>query len=167
MNAAASPRENGFARERRRVLAAWIVLIVLMLASLASAHLALGPWNAVAGLVIATIKAAIVLWLFMRLRSASALVRIVAAAGFAIWLLLIGLSGVDYATRPDEPAQWQSPQQLRPVLRPLSRAGEGDSSRSICPHRAPLGGNMPSHHSLAVAITTSSACGSPFSNACA
>ena len=35
----------GFARERRTIGFAWIALLVLMLASLGSAYLKLGPWN--------------------------------------------------------------------------------------------------------------------------
>jgi hypothetical protein len=42
-------------------------------------------------------------------------VRIAAATALAIWLLLAGLSGVDYATRPHEPARYQSPAQLAPL----------------------------------------------------
>jgi len=94
---------------------AWLALLALMLASLGSAYLKLGPWNMVAGLAIATLKAAIVAWLFMRLREAGALVRLVACTGVAVGGLLFGLSGVDYATRVVTPAPVQRPQQLPPV----------------------------------------------------
>jgi hypothetical protein len=53
-------------------------LLALMFASLGSAYLRLGAFNVVAGLAIAGIKAALVLWLFMRLRDAPALMRFVA-----------------------------------------------------------------------------------------
>jgi cytochrome c oxidase subunit IV len=101
-----------FRRRARHVLVAWLALIALMLTSLGSAYLRLGPWNPVAGLVIAAIKSSIVLWLFMGLVRAGALLRIVAAAGIAMLALLFGLSGVDYATRVRDPAAMQPPQQL-------------------------------------------------------
>ena len=70
-----------FAHAARTLGFAWGALIVLMLASLGSAYLRLGPWNMVSGLVIATLKAGIVAWLFMRLRDAGPLIRLVAAVG--------------------------------------------------------------------------------------
>ena len=102
-----------FTRRARSLLLAWAALIALMLASLASAYLRLGIWNPVAGLVIAALKSMIVLWFFMHLARAGALLRIVAALGAGTLALLFGLSAVDYATRPDAPAAVQPPQQLR------------------------------------------------------
>ncbi|HEY9029334.1 MAG TPA: cytochrome C oxidase subunit IV family protein [Burkholderiaceae bacterium] len=104
-----------FIRERRRLALSWIALLLLMLTSLGSAWLKLGPWNMVAGLVIAGIKAAIVAWLFMRLREAGVLIRLAAVAGLGAWCLLVALSGVDYATRTLTPTPVQRPQQLLPV----------------------------------------------------
>ncbi len=101
----------------RRVLLAWAALIALLLASLGSAFVPLGAGNAPLGLGIAVAKTAIVGWLFMRLRRAGALIRVVAACGLATLALLAALSGVDYATRVDEPAPMQTPLQL-PPLRP-------------------------------------------------
>ncbi|MDQ6640599.1 MAG: Caa(3)-type oxidase subunit IV [Pseudomonadota bacterium] len=115
---AASERKGGadrLARELRRLLFAWAALIALMLSSLGSAYLSLGVGNLVAGLAIALVKIAIVVWLFMRLGRASATLRIAAAIGLAAWLLLAGLSGVDYATRAHEPAAVQRPGQLVPL----------------------------------------------------
>jgi cytochrome c oxidase subunit IV len=97
--------------DARRLAVAWASLLALMLASLGSAYLRLGIGNVATGLVIAMIKSAIVVWLFMRLRSAPATVRIVAATALATLLLLVALSSVDYATRPSEPAAFQSPRQ--------------------------------------------------------
>lgn len=102
-------------RTVRMLALAWLALIALMLASLGSAYLKLGPWNLVSGLAIAAIKVAIVAWLFMRLRDAGPLIRLVAAAGLAVWLILVALSGVDYATRQTTPAAVQRPQQLLPA----------------------------------------------------
>ena len=98
----------------RETLLTWALLLALMLTSLGSAYMRLGVFNMVAGLVIAAIKAGLVLWIFMRLRSAPALIRLVAAIGFALWGVLVVLSGVDYATRVQTPAQVQRPLQLVP-----------------------------------------------------
>ena len=106
--------ERRFARTARMLCATWIVLLALMLASLGSAYLKLGPWNMVSGLVIATIKAALVAWLFMRLRESGPLIRLVAVVGLGVWCILIALSGVDYETRSQTPAAVQRPQQLPP-----------------------------------------------------
>ena len=103
-----------FARTARAIGIAWFALVVLMLASLGSAWLKLGAFNVVAGLVIAAIKAAIVAWLFMRLREAGPLIRLVAGVGLGVWLILVVLSGVDYETRSPTAAAVQRPQQLLP-----------------------------------------------------
>jgi cytochrome c oxidase subunit 4 len=107
--------DRNFARTARTLGLAWAALLLLMLASLGSAYLKLGPWNMVSGLVIAGIKAAIVAWLFMRLREAGPLIRLVAIAGLGLWSIQVGLSGVDYETRSTTPAAVQRPQQLAPV----------------------------------------------------
>jgi cytochrome c oxidase subunit IV len=105
-----------FNRHARRLLLAWVALLALMFTSLGSAYLSLGIGNAIAGLVIAILKSAIVVALFMGLARASAMVRIVAATAFCTWLLLIALSGVDYATRARAPAIYQAPQQVDGAL---------------------------------------------------
>jgi len=99
--------DAAFKRHTRHVIYAWLGLLALMLLSLGSAYVPLGAANAGLGVAIAVAKAAIVAGLFMRLARASTLVRVVAAAALATWLLLLGLSGIDYATRPDEPAATQ------------------------------------------------------------
>ena len=102
-----------FARTARVIGIAWLALVALMLASLGSAYLKLGPWNMVAGLAIAAIKSAIVAWLFMRLRETGPLIRLVAVVGLGVWFILLVLSGVDYETRHVTPSSVQQPQQLR------------------------------------------------------
>lgn len=101
-------------RTVRSIAAAWIALLVLMLASLGSAYLKMGAWNVVAGLTIAGVKSAIVVWLFMRLRESGSLIRLVAAVGLGCWLILLALSGVEYETRHVTPAAVQQPRQLLP-----------------------------------------------------
>jgi cytochrome c oxidase subunit IV len=109
--------EREFKRHAFKLLLAWLALLVLMLSSLGSAYLSLGVGNLIAGVAIATVKSSIVALLFMRLAGSSATVRLVAVIGIAMWLLLAGLSGVDYATRSRQPAAFQLPRQL-PSLAP-------------------------------------------------
>jgi cytochrome c oxidase subunit IV len=104
-----------FKQHALKLLLAWLALLALMFASLGSAYLSLDAGNAIAGIAIAVVKSAIVLLLFMGLARASPVVRIVAATALGTWLLLIALSGVDYATRPAEPAIYQLPMQLPAV----------------------------------------------------
>jgi cytochrome c oxidase subunit IV len=109
--------EREFKRHAFKLLLAWLALLVLMLSSLGSAYLSLGVGNLIAGVAIAIVKSSIVALLFMRLAGSSATVRLVAVVGIAMWLLLAGLSGVDYATRSRQPAAFQLPRQL-PSLAP-------------------------------------------------
>ena len=101
-----------FRRHARRLLAAWVALLTLMFSSLGSAYLSLGIGNPIASTAIAVMKSSIVVLLFMGLVRSSNVVRIVAATALATLLLLVGLSGVDYATRPAEPAVYQLPRQV-------------------------------------------------------
>jgi len=99
--------DSEFRRHGLRLLAAWAALIVLMLLSLGSAWLPLGLGNVVLGVAIAATKAGIVAALFMGLAREPALLRLVGGFALGTLLLLIGLSGIDYATRPAAPAAYQ------------------------------------------------------------
>jgi hypothetical protein len=72
----------------------------------------------VSGLVIATLKAAIVGWLFMRLRDSGPLIRLAAIAGLGLWSIQIALSSVDDATRAVTPAAVEVPRQIPPLPAP-------------------------------------------------
>jgi cytochrome c oxidase subunit IV len=109
--------DREFKRHALKLLLAWAALLALMLSSLGSAYLSLGLGNLVAGVVIAAVKSSIVALLFMRLARSSGAVRLAAAIALAMWLVLVGLSGVDYATRSRQPAAFQLPRQL-PSLAP-------------------------------------------------
>ena len=104
--------DRDFRRHARHLLLAWLALIALMLASLGSAYVPLGIGNALAGLAIALVKSAIVVGLFMGIARSGALLRIVAAVALATWCILLVLGGLEQATRPDQPAAFQEPQQL-------------------------------------------------------
>jgi cytochrome c oxidase subunit IV len=99
-----------------KLVLAWLALLALMTTSLASAYVALGVGNLIAGLAIAAIKTSIVVWLFMDLRIASGVVRAVAAVAAVMLAVLFTLSGVDYRTRLHEPAAVQSPRQIEPLV---------------------------------------------------
>jgi len=101
-------------KEERSLLWVWIALLALLAASTGSALLRLGTWNGPLGLAIAAVKAGLVLWFFMRLRSAHSLVRLVAMAGLLALAALFILSGSDYATRSLAPAPVQAPAQITP-----------------------------------------------------
>ena len=104
------------ARRVRHLAIAWVALLALMLTSLGSAYVPLGPWNPVIGLMVATLKSGIVLVLFMRLPQTTALTRIAALTGLAMLAVLVSLSGVDYLTRLSQPARVQPPAQLAPLF---------------------------------------------------
>lgn len=76
-----------------------VALLALLALSAGSALLPLGVFNEVANLGIAVVKALLVLTIFMRLKTDSPLLRLVASAGFAWLALLIALSLADVLTR--------------------------------------------------------------------
>ena len=84
----------------RRLVLAWVALLVLLAISCGSAYAHLGIWNAVANYGIAVAKAAIVLMLFMHLGRGVAMVRVAAVAGLVALVLLAGLSATDFLMRP-------------------------------------------------------------------
>lgn len=110
-----------FAREARSIGLVWIALVALMLTSLGSAYLDLGGLNMAAGLVIAAIKAALVVWCFMRLREAGPLVRLVAVTAIGVCAIQAALTGLDYRTRATTAAPLQAP--------PPTAAGSRDPLR--------------------------------------
>jgi cytochrome c oxidase subunit 4 len=74
-------------------------LLALLALTVICAKLPLGSFNVVAGIGIACAKALLVAMFFMRLRTDSPLLRIVAAVGFAWLAVLIVLSAADVLTR--------------------------------------------------------------------
>jgi cytochrome c oxidase subunit 4 len=110
-----------FGQRVRNLLLAWAALVALMLTSLASAYVPLGPWNLVIGVAIATLKSLIVMALFMGLVRGAPLPRIVAAIGFATLALLFALGGLDDATRVVQPVAMQRPAQVHNASKGTSR----------------------------------------------
>jgi len=86
----------------RWIWGCWVALVGLLGATTALAFLPLGRWNIVVAIGIAVLKALIVVIVFMELRRSSGLVRVFAGAGFLWLLILLGLTGADYASRHED-----------------------------------------------------------------
>lgn len=84
-------------------IAAYVVvfaaLMVLLAITVGVAYVPLGPANAPMALVLAAVKAVLVVLIFMHIRHAAPLVKLAAIGGF-IWLaILIAFTMSDYLTR--------------------------------------------------------------------
>ncbi len=80
-------------------LAAWLLLLVLLAGSIASAYWPLGAANTAINLVFAAAMAGLLVIYLMDLRNAAALVHIVAAAGIFWSVFMLTLTFADYWTR--------------------------------------------------------------------
>jgi cytochrome c oxidase subunit 4 len=77
-----------------------ITLLILTGVTVAAAFVNLGPLNPVIALLIATIKATLVILFFMHVKGASEkLTGVVVVAGFFFLAILLSLSLADYLTR--------------------------------------------------------------------
>lgn len=83
----------------RRLVLAWLGLLLLLGMTLGAAFLPLGTAKPWVGYAIAAGKAALILWFFMDMRREKGLARIATAAAFLWLLFLLALSGADYLTR--------------------------------------------------------------------
>ncbi len=77
----------------------FVTLVVLTGVTTAVAFVDLGPMNVVAMLLIAFLKATLVVLYFMHVRFTGRLTQIAAASGFAWLVILIGLTLSDVLTR--------------------------------------------------------------------
>jgi cytochrome c oxidase subunit 4 len=66
----------------------WLALLVLLGLTFGAAHIPLGGFNVVIGLVIAGIKVTLVIVIFMGLGNSPSLIRLAAAAG-VFWLTIL------------------------------------------------------------------------------
>jgi cytochrome c oxidase subunit IV len=81
-------------------IAIGLVLLVLTITTAAVAFVNLGPFNPVVALLIATIKASLVVLFFMHVKGASEkMTGVVVVAGFFFLTILLTLSLADYLTR--------------------------------------------------------------------
>ncbi len=80
--------------------AIWITLMCLTVITAAVSFVDLGPLNTVVALVIATVKALLVVLFFMHVKYTSEKLTKIVIASAIFWLfLLLALSMADYATR--------------------------------------------------------------------
>ncbi len=83
----------------RAAILTYIALLALLAITVASTFVPLGMGNSVINLTIAAIKAALIAWVYMHLRLAEPLVRLVIGT-LVLWLcFLFGLSLLDLMTR--------------------------------------------------------------------
>jgi cytochrome c oxidase subunit 4 len=77
----------------------FLMLLILLAATVWLSRIDLGKWNTFAALVIAGMKASLVICYFMHLRKSNGLIKLAALAGF-LWLgILIVLMLSDFLTR--------------------------------------------------------------------
>jgi cytochrome c oxidase subunit IV len=77
----------------------WFVLLILFGVSFGSAYVPLGGGNLAVNLAIAAIMIALLVIFLMDLKSATALIRIVAASGLLWLILMFALTFNDYLSR--------------------------------------------------------------------
>jgi cytochrome c oxidase subunit 4 len=97
MSRDAEPR-RAWALWRRNGLV-WMTLLILLGLTLAAAYRPLDGLNAIIGLAIAALKAALVGFFFMGLKRSDPLIRLAAAAGFFWLIILFALTLSDVLTR--------------------------------------------------------------------
>lgn len=84
----------------------WLALLILLAASAGLSHLPLGWWALVITTTVAIGQALLVLVVFMRLKSAHPVLRLIAVLSFAWPLLMVVLTLGDYLTRSLLRAPW-------------------------------------------------------------
>ena len=76
-----------------------VALLALLALTIAAAYVDLGPFNTLAAMMIALMKAALIVLFFMHLRYSKPLTWVFAGAGF-FWLgIMLALALADYLTR--------------------------------------------------------------------
>lgn len=81
----------------------WAALLVLLSLTIASSFLPIGEWRQVINFAIAIAKAALILWIFMKMHEETALVRLAAIIAAVLLLVLGGLLAADYGLRSPSP----------------------------------------------------------------
>lgn len=86
--------------ELKRHSLTWGALMLLLALTIAASYLPIGGWHQVVSLTIAGAKAALILWIFMGLRSEGTLVRLMASTVGVLLLILTIMLSADYHLRP-------------------------------------------------------------------
>lgn len=84
----------------KRLLLTWLALMLLLAATVVASFLPIGVWRQVVNLNIAGAKAALILWIFMKLRTETLLVRLGLAASGVLLIVLATMLTADYHLRP-------------------------------------------------------------------
>jgi cytochrome c oxidase subunit 4 len=86
-------------REVRAYAFTFVALLLLLALTVEAARHDLGRWNFIVAVAIATVKALLIVLLFMHVRHSPPLTRIVVVAGI-VWLaILFALTFADFSTR--------------------------------------------------------------------
>jgi cytochrome c oxidase subunit IV len=84
---------------RTTYLIIYVILLVLMVLTVATAYMELGAWHLIVAMLIAVIKAVLILLYFMHLLYSGRAIILYAFLGFAFLAVLLVLSISDYLTR--------------------------------------------------------------------
>lgn len=85
---------------RKTYWVVWALLMVLMIMTAALSRVSLGAWNTPIALVIATIKALLVILFFMHVKYENfRIVWVVVVGGFFWLFIMLGLTMTDYLSR--------------------------------------------------------------------
>lgn len=76
-----------------------LCLLVGTALTIGASYLELGPWNPVIAILIACVKATLVVLFFMHVKYSSKLTKLTVGAGVFTFLILVGMSLADYFTR--------------------------------------------------------------------
>ncbi|RYE57138.1 MAG: oxidase [Rhizobiaceae bacterium] len=82
-----------------RLALIWLVLMLLLAASVGASFLPIGHLREAISLAIAAIKAALILWVFMNLRRSEGLARLALLGTLTFLAAIMILSSADYLTR--------------------------------------------------------------------
>ncbi|MEO1987164.1 MAG: cytochrome C oxidase subunit IV family protein [Martelella sp.] len=86
-------------RQYLRISLVWLLLAALLGLTVLSSYVLTGPPGVLAGIVIATMKAVLVLWFFMNMREETPMVRLFSTAALFWLAALLLLTFSDYVTR--------------------------------------------------------------------
>jgi cytochrome c oxidase subunit 4 len=104
----------------RRLLLTWVGLLLLLEMTIAASFLPIGNWRQLANMAIAMAKAGLILWIFMKMREETALVRLAGVLAAVLLLVLGSLLASDYFFRIDTPLIQIDGSKARAALTPPS-----------------------------------------------
>jgi len=90
----------------RRLVGVWVLLMLLLALTVGTAFLPLGVGNTLLNMLIAAVKASLVVAFYMHLRTGGTPLPLVVSTGLLWLLLLVVLTLADALTRPSLSAPW-------------------------------------------------------------